>query len=77
MTRDERELLVEQVAGAHRARDPFRRLKPQPAFFDRLLKRKKTHSEGERRAPGKEHGASQPASGFAKRIVHPQTKLGF
>jgi hypothetical protein len=23
------------------------------------------------------HGASQPASGFAKRIVHPQTKLGF
>jgi hypothetical protein len=34
MTPDDRELLVERVAAAHRARDPFLRLKPEPAFFD-------------------------------------------
>lgn len=34
MTPADQELLVEQVAGAHRDRDPFRRLKPHPAFFD-------------------------------------------
>jgi hypothetical protein len=34
MTPDDRELLLERVAGAHRARDPFSRLKPEPAFFD-------------------------------------------
>jgi hypothetical protein len=30
----DRELLIEQLAGAHRQRDPFQRLKPHPAFFD-------------------------------------------
>jgi len=34
MTRADRELLLAQVTGAHRARDPFQRLKPHPAFFD-------------------------------------------
>lgn len=30
----DRETLLERVASAHRARDPFARLKPEPAFFD-------------------------------------------
>lgn len=30
----DREPLLERVASAHRARDPFSRLKPEPAFFD-------------------------------------------
>ena len=34
MTPSERERLIEKVARAERARDPFGALKPEPAFFD-------------------------------------------
>lgn len=34
MTPEERELLIERVVSAHRARDVFDALKPEPAFFD-------------------------------------------
>jgi hypothetical protein len=34
VNRAEQEILVEQVAGAHRDRDPLLRLKPHRAFFD-------------------------------------------
>ena len=34
MKPEDREVLIERVAGAHRARDPFERLKPEPAFYD-------------------------------------------
>lgn len=34
MTQADQELLIEQVAGAYRQRDPFRRLRPHASFFD-------------------------------------------
>ncbi|HEU5076173.1 MAG TPA: hypothetical protein VFU02_18400 [Polyangiaceae bacterium] len=34
MTPEERDLLIERVAGSHRARDPFDALKAEPAFYD-------------------------------------------
>jgi hypothetical protein len=34
MKPDDREILIERVACARRARDPFQRIKPEPAFFD-------------------------------------------
>jgi hypothetical protein len=34
MKPEERDLLIERVAGAHRARDPFESLKSEPAFYD-------------------------------------------
>lgn len=34
MTTEEREVLIERVVSAHRARDPFDALKPEPAFYD-------------------------------------------
>ena len=34
MITDDRQSLIELVASAHRARDPFLRLKPAPAFYD-------------------------------------------
>ena len=34
MTEAERAILIERVVTAHRARDPFDRIKSEPAFFD-------------------------------------------
>ena len=34
MTSDERDVLIERVITAHRPRDPFDALKPEPAFYD-------------------------------------------
>jgi len=34
MSPEERALLIERVVSAHRARDAFDALKPEPAFFD-------------------------------------------
>jgi hypothetical protein len=34
MKPEDRQVLIERVVGAHRATDPFERLKPEPAFYD-------------------------------------------
>lgn len=34
MTPEERAILIERVVAAHRERDPFDGLKPEPAFYD-------------------------------------------
>lgn len=34
MTPEERQVLIERVVSAHRDRDPFENLKPEPAFYD-------------------------------------------